>query len=342
MLIVTKNKIFFILTINFIIILFFNPLVSTNAQSVAKKPIKLALTVWVPNFLSYVAQEKGFFNKNNVEVNITLVQNYGNAVKAFSNGEFDGMFIVYSDAIILNSEGIDTRVVYNLDSSDSADAIVGNGNSLSDVKGKMIGVEGINSFSHFFVLKSLEKVGLNEGDVEFVDMSAQNVSKGLKNGDIFAGHTYEPFVSDAINQGYKILFTGADNPGIITNVLAFHSDLVDQQPQDIKNIIKALNDAKQDYENNKEEDIQIMASESGLNKNEIISGIKSPKLFDLNYNVQHSMSKNPNQTTSLYKTGNDIARFYAERGVISDYPIIDKIVDSHFASELKIQSQINR
>ena len=34
-----------------------------------------------------------------------------------------------------------------------ADAIVGKGNNLSDVKGKKIGVEGINTFSHLFCIK---------------------------------------------------------------------------------------------------------------------------------------------------------------------------------------------
>jgi NitT/TauT family transport system substrate-binding protein len=337
---ITKNKIIFILLVNIIVILSLNSLSLAYGQTEYKKPLKLALTVWIPNFLAYVAQEKGYFEKNNVDMNITLFQDYGNAVKAFANGEYDGIFLVYSDVIILNSEGVDSSVVYNLDSSYSADAIVGNGNSLLDVKGKKIGVEGINSFSHFFVLKSLEKIGLSEGDVEFVNVSAQNISKALDNGEIYAGHTYEPFVSNALNQGYKILFTGADNPGIITNVLAFHTELLDQKPEEIKNIVKSLNDAKQDFEINKEKDIQIMAAESGLTKNEVIGGITSPKLFDINYNVKFSMNKESNQTVSLYKTGSDIAQFYAERGVISDYPQIDRIIFPQFVNELQKQKQI--
>ena len=148
-----------ILVFSIIAILISSSFSLIGAQTANKKPIRLGFDLWVPDLLTYVAQEKGIFKKNNVDVNLTLVPNYGDTINTYSNGDFDGIFTVYSDAIILQSSGIDTKVVYNVDSSSYADAIVGKGNNLSDVKGKKIGVDGINSFSHFFVLKSLQRVG---------------------------------------------------------------------------------------------------------------------------------------------------------------------------------------
>ena len=331
---IIKNNVSLLLIFNILILLLFsNSYTIVNAQN-TKIPIKLGITLWVPNFLAYIAQEKGYFKKNNVEVNMTLLQNYGNVVNNYSNGEFDGIFTVYSDAIIQHSTGIDTKVVYNVDSSFKADAIVGKGNNLSDVKGKKIGVDGINSFSHFFVLKSLENAGLEEGDVQFVNVPAQNTSQALQKDQIFAGHTYAPFLSDALKKGYKILSTGATIPGIITNVMAFHSSIVEQRPQDIQNIIRSMDEAKADYDKNKDQDIAIMSLKSGLSKAEIIEGMENAKIFNLNYNHQTSMNKNSNQTSSLYVSGNYIAKFYAERGVISEYPNIDEIVDSKFVDAL--------
>jgi NitT/TauT family transport system substrate-binding protein len=299
-----------------------------------KKPIKLGFDLWAPDLLTYVAQEKGYFKKNNVDVNITLLQNYGDVIKTYINGDFDGIFTVYSDAILQNSLGIDTKVVYNVDTSSYADEIVGNGNNLSEAKGKKIGVQGINSFSHFFVLKSLEKAGLTEGDAEFVDVPVQNISEELQKGNIFAGHTFDPFADDAIKKGFKVLSTGADVPGTITSVLAFHSDIVQQRPQDIQNIVKSMIEAKQDYDNNKEHDISIMSLKSGLSKDKIIEGINNVKLLDLNYNIQNSMNRTSNSTTSLFASGKDIAKFYTDRGVISEYPNIEDLVDSQFVNSL--------
>ena len=147
-----NKKIQIILITSLILILVLHSFTSVvDAQTIPiKKPIKLGFDLWAPDLLTYVAQEKDYFKKNNVDVNITLLQNYDDVIKAYTNGDFDGIFTVYSDAILQNSWGIDTKVVYNVDSSSYADEIVGNGNNLSEVKGKKIGVYGINSFSHFF------------------------------------------------------------------------------------------------------------------------------------------------------------------------------------------------
>jgi NitT/TauT family transport system substrate-binding protein len=338
-----NNKIQKIILISsFIVILIshsFSSIVDALATSI-KKPIKLGLDLWVPDLLTYVAREKGYFKKNNVDVNLTLLQNYGDVIKNYTNGDFDGIFSVYSDVIVQNSRGIDTKVVYNVDSSSYADAIVGTGNNLSDIKNKKIGIEGINSFSHFFVLKSLEKAGLTEGYVQFVDVPVQNISEQLQKGNIFAGHVYTPFISDATKKGFKILSTGADVSGTITNVLAFHSDIVQQRPQDIQNIVKSMIEAKADYDKNKEQDISIISLKSGLSKDQIVEGINNVKLLDLKYNIQNSMNKTSTNTTSLYVSGKDIVKFYVERGVISEYPNINDLIDPQFVDALLKENYI--
>jgi NitT/TauT family transport system substrate-binding protein len=340
---ILNNNIRIILGLSLIAILLAHPYSSIAAQTTTiKKPITLGMGIWIPNFLAFVAQEKGYFKKNNVDVNVKLFPLYDEALNAYANGDLDGFFGVYSDIIIQQSSGINTKVVYNIDTSNTADAIVGQGNNLSDVKGKKIGVEGINSFSHLFVLKSIEKVGLTEGDVQFADIPVQNVTTALQKGQIFAGHIYAPFISDAIKKGFKILSTGADVPGVITTVLSFHSDIVQQRPQDIQNIVKSMIEAEEDFDKNKEQDISIMALKSGLSKDKIIEGINKANLLDLEYNIKNSMNKNSNQTTSLYVSGNDVAKFYAERGVISEYPNIDDLVDPQFVNALVKENNMTR
>jgi NitT/TauT family transport system substrate-binding protein len=54
------------------------------------------------------------------------------------------------------------------------------------------------------------------------------------------------------------------------------------------------------------------------------------------------MNKNSNQTTSLYVSGNDVAKFYAERGVISEYPNIDDLVDPQFVNALVKENNMTR
>jgi NitT/TauT family transport system substrate-binding protein len=322
-----------------IVILFSSSFNLIQAQILNEKPIRLALVVWAPNFLAYIAEEKGYFEKNNVAVNLTLNQDYVDAISDYSNRDYDGMISVYTDSIIQNAEGINTKVVYHLDTSTTGDVIVGNGNNLSEAKGKKMGVEGVNTFPHYFVLKALDKVGLDEGDVEFEIMPAPNISDALKEGKIFAGHAYIPFISDSVKNGSNILSTAADIPGVITNVLSFHSDIVEQRPQDIQNIIKSLIEAMEDYDKNKEQDIEIMSSKSGINKELIIEGMAGAKLFDLNLNAKVSLNNESNELESLYNSGISIGKFFAEREVINEYPNMDDILEPKFVNELLIEKK---
>jgi NitT/TauT family transport system substrate-binding protein len=250
------------------------------------------------------------------------------------------MIPVYSDLIYQNSQGIDSRVVYAVDLSNTGDVIIGNLNNsitnatLADVKGKIISVEGINSFSHLFVLKSLEKVGLGEGDVGIATVPAQNVTQELEKGTIVAGHIYQPYTTEALKKGYKILFAAGTIPGVITDVLAFRSDIIEQRPQEIQGIIKSIIEAQTYYENNKEESLKIMSNRSGIGEQEIKNGLESVTLPSLKENVFDLMDSKSNNPTSLYTSGKYISEFFLNRGQMDGYPDFSQIVDSDFVNAL--------
>ena len=66
------------------------------------------------------------------------------------------------------------------------------------------------------------------------------------------------------------------------------------------------------------------------------NALKSNKLLRIILKVNNInkllINKTSNQTASLYKTGNDIERFYAERGVIIDYPVIDYMINPEYVN----------
>jgi len=310
----------------------------TSTANAATEPIKLE--VWAPDFFSYLAQEKGFFEQNKVKVELTLIQDYQQILNNYTNGDFDGMIPVYSDLIYRNSQGVDSRVVYAIDLSNTGDVIIGNINNssnnttLADVKGKKISVEGINSFSHLFVLKALEEAGLKEGDVEIASVPAQNVTHELEKGTIVAGHTYQPYSTEALMEGYKVLFAAGTIPGVITDVLVFRSNIIEQRPQEIQAIIKSIIEAQSYYQNNKEESLKIMSSRSGIAERQIKNGLDSVTLPSLKENVVNIMNSKSNERNSLYSSGKYISEFFLNRGQMDEYPDFSQIVDLDFAKAL--------
>jgi NitT/TauT family transport system substrate-binding protein len=313
-----------------------SPFALSYAQTkIGDKPVRIIMhALWPPNFLAYIAEEKGLFEKNGVNVELLFDPDYYQVADRYALDEADGIAIVFSDAVLQNSRGIDTKVVYTLDSSQFGDAIIGKAKNLTELKGKKIGVEGISSFSHLFTLKALEKVGLSEADVQFVDVPAANTSQAIEKGEIDAGHTYSPFIDVATRKGYNVLITANENPGIIVTVLAFHPKILEERPADIENILKSFNDALSFYNKNTNEAIDIMSSKSGLSKEEIIQGFNGTKLMSLQDNVLVSMNNDPEITSSLFTSAEYISNFYIDRGVMSEYPILSEIIEAKFANDL--------
>ena len=313
-------------------------LFSTNLHAIASGqettvPVKLVTVVWAPHFFAFLAQEKDLFEKNHVNVQIKLVPDYIQAVKSYEDGDFDGIFEVYSDAILQQSQGIDTKVVYNTDLSDTGDVIVGKLENFTDVKGKTISVEGINSYSHLFLIRALESVGLDESDIHLINLPATNVTDALDKDEISAGYTYQPYTQEALKKGYNIIFNAGKIPGTISDVIAFHSDFVSKRPDAVRAILFSFSEAQKYYEDNKKESLNIMSNLTGVSVEEIAQGLNQSRVLDLYDNYYYSM-KNSNQSNSLYNSGKYIGNFFLDRGQISDHPDLNKIIDPKFVTDL--------
>ncbi len=323
-----KNILFILLLISLLLI--------SGCAKVAKEkgPIKIAINVWPGYAHAFIAQEKGFFEKNDVDVELILKKDYSEAQKLYNNKDVEGIFEVYTDTILSNSEGTLKKLVYIADYSDTGDVIIGKPefNSLVDLVGKKIGIEGVNSFSHLFVLTSLEKAGLKETDTEFENIPAHDVLTALEEGRIDAGHTWEPTKSDALEKGYKILSKAGDNPGIITDVLAFNSNIIKERPDEIQAIVKSLIEARNFVYSNKEEALEIMSKAEGMSKEEIEGGINGVHHLDLKENIE--AMKKSKKITSLYTSGKIIVEFYLNRGQLSSIPNLGEIIEHRFVDNI--------
>jgi|TARA_Y100000294_G_scaffold24092_1_gene20536 NitT/TauT family transport system substrate-binding protein len=306
-----------------------------------KKPIKIGIFVWPGYAHSYIAQEKGFFEKNGVEVELILSDGHTEAIDLYKKGEVDGVFVILPDVVILNSEGIQSKVVYVPTFTISADGIVGKPefNSLADLKGKKISFEGINSFAHLFVLQALEAEGLKEEDVYFENIPAKDVPKALEEGRIDAGHTWQPFMSKVTEKGYKPLaYSGRWFPLVIVDVLIFNPYIIKERPKDIEAIVRALFEAKDFvYSDNKNEAIKVMAEAEGTSEEEMAFGLNGIRFVDVEENVP--LLEKSGKQTSFYASLEVISKFYLERGQLSQIPEFNEIIEPRFVNELIAERQ---
>lgn len=310
------------------------------------RPIRIACSeVWM-GYVPLVMAVDRFFNENDVSVQLIQPENQTEAEELYLNGFVDGLCTIYTTTIFHNSEGANSRLVWVLDYSDTADVILGSPNTtIADLKGKKIGIEGLNTFSHIFVLQALAKAGLYEKNVQFENIAAQDMLKALNSKRIDAGHTYGPAKFAAIQNGYEILATARDVPAIIADVLIFNSKVAENRPKDIEAVVKSIIQGKVYFDNNKEKSLQVLSNFFNMSKEEVQDGFEGIQVLGLEDNVKamnKSSGGSSSNRTTLYDSGNIIAKYLLDRGQIRQIPEFDEIIDPRFVYAIFRNNTDNR
>lgn len=307
---------------------------TTNQNKVAE-PLRIGINVWPGCAHAYIAENKGLFLKNGVQVQLVLQQNLEQGIKNYKDGNLDGLFDVFSNTIVQIASGFFVKVVYISDYSLSGDVIVGRKefDSLADLKGRKVSFESLNSFSHIYVLKSLETHGLDESMVLFDIVPPLEVLSALESGRIDAGHTWEPITSRALAKGYKILSRAGDVPGIITDVLTFTSDIVKKRPNEVQAVVRALLEAVDYVTAHPDESMAIMAEAEGMTNEEMLSGWNG--VFHLDRAANAAAMTLPG-ASSLHTTGDYIIKYLKSRGQLREIPRLDKTIDARFVDMIAI------
>jgi NitT/TauT family transport system substrate-binding protein len=303
-----------------------------ETPEIYEEPIRLSINPFPGTDYAFVAQEMGFFDKYGVNVELVLNPNYSQTVELFTSKKVDGAFEVYADAVLQKQLGMDVTVVYVTDQSTDGDVIVGTIDDFSKIKGKTIGVVGLNSFSHIFVSSILDTYGIDYLDVFYENVDETNILKYLDDGKIVAGHTWEPTKTLVENNGYHTIATAGDVPGIITDVLVFNSYFIDTNSNDVQAVVNALNDARNFVYSNPEKSISIMAEIEGLSFDDMSDAINDADRPDSD--SQKMLFSNEFEN-SLYELGSVYVDFYKNTGLLSSQDVFDStLIDDHFVNNL--------
>ena len=245
------------------------------------EPFKVTMHLWPGYYHSFIAREKGFFEEEGVNVELKIVEDIDANLRAFVDGKADAAFGLQSDAMLMAAGGIPVKIVYIVDYSNGGDVVISHPNirTISDLKGKRIGVDKLNGFNHVFMAELLRINGLTEDDVEILPVSASSVPKALAEGRIDAGQTWEPYTSEALANGYRLLASTADAPGIVSDVLMARSDTVERRAPEIRALLKGLFRALDYRDRNESDAYAIMSAATGVAPGKLKDVIKEGNIF---------------------------------------------------------------
>lgn len=298
-------------------------------------PLRIGANAWVGYGAVHIAEAQGFFDEEGVEVDIIPYDNYDQATADFASKQLDANMTAFSDVIAQNAAGVAGQVIYVLDFSDGGDVLVGNGEftEVEELRGKRIGLS-YGTFSHVFVLNGLANAGLTQDDITIVSMNEADVPGALADGTIDAGHTWEPFLSDAINNGGSIIFTSQDTPGIVADLITVHASVIEERPDDIAALVRAIVRATDFWEENPQTGNAIVAEAVG-EEEDVVAIIASEELniLGLEENLLAFDATNDSPLT-LHISGQFAIDVFDSNNIIDRIPDLDSIINPAFVEQL--------
>ena len=192
------------------------------AASLSAEPLKVAYSDWPGFTLIELAKQKGWFKEAGVDVELVWFD-YLPSIDAFSAGKVDAVTAVAADMLVTGANGAKSKFICLLDYSNGGDMIIGKPgiNSLKDLKGQKVGLE-VTLVEHLLLLQGLKSAGMKASDVELVNTATNDTPQVLASGSVAAIGAWYPVSGQALKQvaGSKPIYTNADAPGLIYDVLA--------------------------------------------------------------------------------------------------------------------------
>lgn len=265
---------------------------STPAASTASAAEKLEtteLTVWGvidPQISAQliVADKKGFFEKQGLKVTTKLVQSGTEIGPMIAGGSAPLSFESNYTDISLASNNVGVKIlapVANI--AGTQDVVAKKGLNLTkakDLEGKKIGMAS-GSGVLIAIRKMCDELGVDISKITFVNLQPADQVAALEKGDIDAMACWEPWAGKAVSMGGTFLFSGSkselpDKKGDV-NWMNFHTtlqvtdDFLKNNPNTIKAFLRALKEATDFVNSNRDEAADILSKELKIEKADLLS-----------------------------------------------------------------------
>src|SRR3989338_8749278 len=136
-----------------------------------QEPIKVGVIVY-PGFAPFfIADEKGFFEKENVNAEVVLINDPNQAISLLESNQVQLLFSSADFTAIISDAGVDMKEIFASDIGYGSDGLLvkNDVNRISDLKGKTVYL-GMGYPSHFLFRYLTKQAGLKNDDVTLIDM----------------------------------------------------------------------------------------------------------------------------------------------------------------------------
>lgn len=224
----------------------------------------------------FVAVEKGFLNRENIEFDYFAYENGVKEMEAFKAGAIDVGYLGIAPASFRAIKE-DVNITIVAGANDEGSAIIAKSsstiNSVEDLAGKTVAIPNFNTVQDVLLHLALQKHGLTYANLTGgtpVPMSVSQMPTTLRDGAIDAYIAWEPFCAKSIIDGYGSVIANGSSKDIWAGhpccVLAVRSQFLEENADLVKRLVRAHVDSTKWIAANMEEAVNVAATWTNLSE----------------------------------------------------------------------------
>ncbi len=234
-----------------------------RSEEAGIEKVSIAFQKWVGYGPLYLAKEKGFFKEEGIELVFIDEQLDSARRDAFKQGMLDCEAGTIDLLVSKRAQDTPIVAVLEIDHSLGSDGIVATEEirTIEDLIGKKVAFARDN-VGETFISYLFYKKGLSLEDITIVPKGPDDADAWLTflNGEVDAAVTWEPWLSKAAERpGGHILISTKDEPKIIIDTLNVREDIVKNNPELVKGLMRGRFKALKYYKENPVEASEIIA-----------------------------------------------------------------------------------
>ncbi len=220
-------------------------LAAQPALAAKKDTFRIAWSIYVGWMPWAYAVEEGIVDKwadkYGISIEVVQINDYIESINQYTAGAFDGCVMTNMDALSIPAGGgLDSTALIIGDFSNGNDGLVVKGDGdIASLKGKSVNLVEL-SVSHYLLARALDNAGLSERELTIVNTSDADMVAAFKTPEVEAVVTWNPLLSEvAAEPGAKVLYTSADIPGEIIDMMVVNTEVLKANPDFGKALVGA-------------------------------------------------------------------------------------------------------
>jgi NitT/TauT family transport system substrate-binding protein len=272
-----------------------------------------------------IMESRGLLAKHGADVETILYDSYDDLLSDLGSGKLDACFTVLYEVLRSSIPGVKVTLATDYSAGAEGLVVVPEITTPGDLKGKRIGIQGGGSGSEYVITSFLRKHGMVPSDLVLVDLAPEHILLEMPD-NVQGGYTWDPYLSEARTRSYKILFSTAEVPGLIVDVVAFRGEAVQNRREDVRGFHAAWFEALDFWASRPAEAAELISRRIGVT---VQPGPPAGcRLLDLQAN---RAAFTPGPTfASLHHSGQHQIDFFMELGGASVKPDLNEILDPSF------------